>query len=280
MWKVRPGHLITICVPVLFYLLAPAQGRAQGFARPYSDFRLGFGEASLTAISGRVGHEFSGISAREITMLGVEFVTYGSILDLILMSLDIDQNRLRVGDYLRVDAGLGLQHVKHTEVEFEEMRPLLQTSELWTDMRATIGLQANFLVTSDVEIGAVVGRFHRISSIWDASMDWSSIPGLRGGRLRYGNLTGEFQTATGPVRSKSFQSLSYDVQDTYRALRLRYNREKHAVLGLLPLFGLDLEHWSHRLTKAGQPFVIRSGAVDTDATRVGTTLRLLIGVNY
>lgn len=317
MWKGRLRHPIFVCLLAWPCLLAPVQGNAQGFARksffsgadhqltmvppsttvppsaydlrfpppanwrrPYSDFRLGIFETFLSTIAGRVGHEFSGMSTREMTMLGVEFGSYGSILALVLPQLNLfEQTRLRIGDYIRVDAGTGLQHVKHTEVELEEMRPLLMTTEVWTDLRATIGIQANFLVTREIEIGAVIGRFHRLGTIWDAKMDIYSIPALRGARLRYRNLAGEFQTATGPIRSESTGPLTYDVQDSYRALRLRYNGEAHAILGLLSLFGLDFEHWSHRLTKDGRPFVIRTLNTDTDATHSGTTLRFLVGVN-
>lgn len=248
---------------------------------PYSDYRLGIAEFALGAIAGRFDHEFSGTRSSAKTMLGADLGMYGSILGVFTDEYtSYRKRRLRVADYIRMDVGIGMQHVNVKEVASETLRPAFQTFELWIDLRLALGVQANLLVTRNLEIGGVAGTFSRWSSIWDADFDMYRVPSLRGVRLRYGNISGEYQTAESPVDHRSLGSIAYARQDTYQTLRLRYSPGDRPLLGVIPLFGVDVELWKRRLTRDGKPYVIRSDDfTDTDASHTGTTIRFMAAVS-
>jgi len=243
---------------------------------PYSRFRIGFAEAFLSTTAGTFEHDFSGVAGKEMVLLGGEFGMYGSLLGFFTGEyFNYNKRRLRVGDYIRMDTGIGVQRVNPTEVASEVLRPLVKGYELWIDLRMAFGLQANLLVTRDLEVGGVVGNFYRWTSIWDADFDMYGVPSLRGVRLRYRGVVGEYQTARSPVDHKSINSLAYERQDFYHTLRLRFDRSETGFLGLFPIMGIDIEHWQRRITKDGEPYVIRSDMTDTDASHRGTMIRLV-----
>lgn len=71
---------------------------------PYSEFRIGIAEFFFSIIGGRADHEFSGMSASEMTMLGVEMGSHFSILGFFTGEYDpFGTRRLRVADYIRLD---------------------------------------------------------------------------------------------------------------------------------------------------------------------------------
>lgn len=255
--------------------LAPAKlAAAPAFRRaPYEGSRLSLVEGFISLTAARGEKAFNGAVARNTTVYGVELGGHFSLIELFFF--DSSKNRFRLADYLRTDLGLGWM-----TREFSEIAPGLETKQpggtAWANVRLAGGVQASYLVSDDLELGAVIGKINSSKSIFEISDGgganrWQN---LRSARVRYGHLAGEFQSAVSPVsehsRSAGFATLVYDRQDFHRALRLRYYASPGKV------FGIDLDRENRRFTKDGKTVYV----TNDDSDHTSNTLRLLIGFSH